>query len=209
MRKALVLILAAGLVFGSLAGPGLAKKKKAKAQAITFYLHGDQPIDDVHIADRWLNSVWHKMDENEPSGQSKSQFVTNYIGGPNTACSGNGLLPVWRGTLSGKVNGDVKLTIGTIASPGSTLEAELFPDASGGCNEAAQPPAAVAEVSPAAGQSTTEIVFENVSFEAIGSLTLQLNMNASPGQIRIFYDGADAPSSLEFKCTPTSGKSCL
>lgn len=184
------------------------KKKKAKPQDVTFYLHGELPADEAHVVDRWLNDLWHTMDGEEPSGQAKSQFVTNYVGGPNTNCSGNGLLPVWKGSLTGKVKGDVKLTIKTAASPGTTLVADLYPDASGGCNESAQPSAGNAQATVAPGQGTTELLFENVDFEAFASLTLQLNLAGSPGQVRVFYDGSDAVSMLELKCTPTTGKSC-
>ncbi len=209
MRKALIVALVSGLIAGALVGPAVAKKK-AKPQAVTLYLHGTLPAEEPSIPDRWLNNIWPTLDPTEPSGQSKSQMITNYVGGPNTNCSGNGLLPVWRGNLTGQVKGDVKFTLTTAAVPTTAIVASLYPDGTGGCNESAEAPAAQIQVDLAAGQAVTEIVFEDVDFEAIASLVLMLHIpNLTPGQARIFYDGADAPSSLEFLCTPTTQKTCV
>lgn len=211
MKKSLIVALALSLVAGALAMPAAAKKKKKKAKAVatTLYFHGNQPAGEAELTETWLDGLLHKMDTTEPEGTAKSQFVTNYVGGPNTNCSGNGLLPVWKGDLVGTVKGDVTVELHTMATPAATLVASLYPDASGGCNESAQPFAAETEVAVAPGQSVTEIVFEDVSFQSFGSLAIQFHMApTSPAQVRIFYDGADAASSLTLSCTPTSGKAC-
>ena len=210
MKKILVAALAVGLVAGSLAAPSFAgKKKKTKAVTQTLYFHGNQPAGEAEINETWLDGILHKMDTTEPSGTMKSQFVTNYVGGPNTNCSGNGLLPVWKGDLVGNVSGDLKIELHTLASPGSTLVASLYPDASGGCNESAQPFAAQETVDVAPGQSVTEIVFKKVKFQSFGSLAIQFHMApTTAGQVRILYDSADTPSSVTLTCTPTSGKVC-
>ena len=208
MKKTLIVALSLSLVAGALAMPAAAKKK-AKPVSTTLYFHGNQPAGEAELVETWLDGLLHKMDTTKPEGSAKSQFVTNYVGGPNTNCSGNGLRPVWKGDLVGTVTGDVTVELHTMATPASTLVASLYPDASGGCNEAAQPFAAQTEVEVAPGQNVTEIVFEDVSFQSFGSLAIQFHMApATPGQVRIFYDGADSASSLTLSCTPTSGKAC-
>lgn len=211
MKKTLIVALSLSLIAGALAMPASAKKKKKKAKAVstTLYFHGNQPAGEAEINETWLDGLLHKMDTTEPTGTTKSQFVTNYVGGPNTNCSGNGLLPVWKGDLVGVVKGDVTVELHTLSSPASTLVASLYPDASGGCNEAAQPFAAQTEVAVAPGQAVTEIVFEDVNFQSFGSLAIQFHMApATPGQVRILYDSPDAASNLTVSCTPTSGKAC-
>src|SRR5688500_10510835 len=115
MKKTFLLIAAGALAVGALVGPAAAKK--AKPQAVSFVLHGTQPAGEAQMDETWLNSNWMTMDTTEPTAaEPKSMFVTNYMRGPNTDCDGNGLLPVWRGTMTGKVKGDVTLTLHTIAT---------------------------------------------------------------------------------------------
>lgn len=215
MRKIIVVALAATVVVGAIAAPATAgKKKKPKApaaQTVTYYLHGSQPAGEAEISETWLNDAWMKMDGTEPAGsQTRSIFVTNYVRGPNSNCDGNGLLPVWKGELSGTVSGPIKLTLHTMATPGAVIDVRLFSDPTGGCNEAAQPP--VAEqigVAVPAGQAVTEVVFEDVTpFSPVASMAIQFNASllqttpggplTHPGQVRILYDSTTAPTSLEF-----------
>jgi hypothetical protein len=156
----------------------------------------------------------NEMSQEEPEGATpKSQFVTNYAGGPNARCDGNGLIgTVWRGDLSGTVKGDITLTLHTAATPGAKLSVTLWPDDAGACaasGEEGPVPAAAVEVVPAPGQTATEVVFEGVNFTAARSLVLQVaSAAASPGQTRVFFDSASHPSNMDFKCTPSSGKTC-
>lgn len=137
MKKFVLALTALALIAAPLAGPAAA----GKAKKVTLYLHGTEQFGEAELPTTWLDSAWMKMDTTKPSGgQPKSMFVTNYVGGPNTNCSGNGLLPLWRADLKGAVKGTVTLNLHTIATPGATVVANLYPDASGGCNEAAQRP---------------------------------------------------------------------
>ena len=145
-------------------------------------------------------------DSTKPSAaEPKSMFVTNYLVGPNTACSGNGLLPTWRANLKGTVRGDVKITLHTIGSPAAPMNVELFPDGAGGCESdlgstGYMPPAAAQTVQVPPGPGVTEVVFEDVNFKVLGSLVLQLSIPggpANPYQVRVLYDSSSFASSIE------------
>ncbi|MGH2730966.1 MAG: hypothetical protein ACRDJI_10225, partial [Actinomycetota bacterium] len=194
---------------GSLAMPAEAKKKKKKPPpapvATTLYLHGNQPLGEAELPETWVDAIWHVMDATEPAdGQAKSQFVTNYAGGPNPECSGNGLFPVWKGEISGTIVGDVKVTLHTVATPAAQINVELFADANGGCNDMAQPASAAAVVDVAPGQAVTEVVFEGVNIPVAGSIVLQLEsiIPGAPTQTRVFYDSSAMASSIQFGILP-------
>jgi hypothetical protein len=208
--KRLAALLAVTCVAAAFVAPAdAAKKKKAKTFKHTIYLHGTQQAGEAEIPDAWLSDLWMNMDAEKPgSGAPKSMFVTNYVGGPNTNCSGNGLLPVWQGAMKGTVKGNVTLELHTVASPAASLEARLYPDASGGCNESAAPPAASAIVEVAPGQSVTKVTFKKVNFKVLSRMVLQLNMAGAPtpGQVRVLYDSDTAASSVSFTCIK---KKCL
>ena len=215
MKRTLVLVMAIGLVFGAVAS---AEAAKAKPKNVTLYLHGVQPFGEADLPDTWVSSAWYTMDPTKPSDATpKSMFVTNYLVGPNTACSGNGLLPTWRGALSGSVKGDVTVTLHTIGSPAAQMQVDLFADGTGGCESdlgstGFVPPVASAQVAVPPGPGTTEVVFEDVNFKTQGSLVMMLSIPgapANPYQVRVLYDGADFESAVELKCAPTSGKSCV
>lgn len=196
----------AGLLASSLAAPAIAAKKTT-----TFFLHGKgpvKPVQEAYINESWLDDIWFTMDSTEPTaGEPSSVFVTNYVRGPNTDCDGNGLLPVWKGTYSGKFKGDVKVTLHTIATPLAPLVVSLYADPTGTCSADATPvtdaseapkPVAQTEVEVAPGPGVTEITFKKVKFQAIGSLALQLHIPnlTTPGQIRVLFDSVDYPSSM-------------
>lgn len=215
MRKTIVVALALGLIASAFAyAPAQAGKKKAVKT--TLYLHGTQQVGEAELPDTWLNSLWFPMDTTEPSGElPKSMFVTNYVAGPNTACSGNGLLPTWKGTFAGTVKGDMTVTLHTVATPATKLKVELFPDGSGGCDSdlgstGYAPPAASASVDVAPGPATTEVKFEDVNFRAGAWLVLMLSIDGAPhpGQVRVLYDAPGYDSKIEMTCTPLAGKKC-
>jgi hypothetical protein len=215
MKKSIVIMLVLGLIAGAMAfAPAQAGKKKAVAT--TLYLHGRAPVGEADLPDTWTSSLWFAMDPTEPADPTpKSMFVTNYVGGPNTACSGNGLLPTWKGALAGAVKGDLTVTLHTVATPATALNVELFPDGSGGCDSdlgstGYAPPAAAATVDVPPGPGVTEVKFENVNFKAAASLVMMLSIGNGPhpGQVRVLFDGADYGSKIEFKCVPSSGKKC-
>jgi hypothetical protein len=214
MKRTLILLLIFGLVVGAVATAEAGKKKKPVVT--NLYLHGTQPVGEAELPDTWISSAWMAMDSTTPDGSSpKSMFVTNYFGGPNTACSGNGLLPTWKGALSGTVKGDIKLTLHTIGSPAAVMQIDVFPDGVGGCDSAVSmdyvPPAATAIVDVPPGPGVTEVVFEDANFKAVGSLVLMLSIPggpANPYQVRVLYDGAGFESGFKFSCIPARGKSC-
>lgn len=201
MRRAIVLALVMALAVGSLSAAEAAKKKKP----ITFYLHGTSHAGEADLQETWLASAWHTMDEKEPDGAApKSMFVTNYLVGPNPQCSGNGLLPTWKGEFRGKVKGNIKVLLHTISSPAAQLSVELYADAVGGCTQESLgvddyvPPVAEAVVTPDPGHAETEVLFENVKFKAEANITLMLHIvGPSPAQVRVLYDSPDMASSVE------------
>lgn len=214
MKKSIVVALVLGLVAGALAAPATAKKKKPKPQQVTLYLHGNDDVGELEYVNA---GDFQKMDTEEPSGsQAKSRFATNYILGPNTECSGNALLPTWRGTLSGNVVGDLKVTLHTVSTPAAQLSVELYADGDGGCNSAAlgveeyTPAVAEQVVDVAPGPAVTEVVFEKVKFKTIATLVLMVHIqpvaqNRSPHQVRLLYDGAAQASMVELTCVPPKG----
>lgn len=216
MKRFFVLFLALGLVAGSIATADA--KKKAKPVAATLYLHGTSDAGEAEMADNVAGGLFMMMDTTKPDAATpKSMFVTNYIVGPNTMCSGNGLLPTWKGTLAGTVKGDLTVTLNTIGSPAAVMQVDIFPDGTGGC-EAGElgstgyvPPVASTVVDVPPGPGVTEVKFENVNFKAIGSLVLMLSIPgapANPYQVRVLYDGAGFESSIQLSCAPSTGKSC-
>lgn len=206
MRRALIIALAAGLVAGSLAGPAVAQKKKKKPKkpaAVELFLHGRGPVTEAYMHETWLDSNWMSMDNKKPTAaQPSSMFVTNYVGGPNTNCDGNGLLPVWKGDFAGKFKGNVTVKLHTIATPAASMNVALYADPTGTCSSAATgseapPPVATEAVAVPSGPGVTEVTFKGVSFASIGSLALQLHMvGPSPAQVRVLFDGASHPSSV-------------
>lgn len=214
MKKLILLGLTMGLLVSSLGAPAGAAKKKAKPVAMTMFLHGTDASGEAE----YPNGVFKKMDATEPTDATpKSMNATNYGVGPNTACSGNNLLPTWSGALAGTVKGDVKAFINTISAPATTLRFELFADGTGGCDSSLGstgyvPPAAFATVDVAPGPAETEVLFEDVNFKSFANLVLMVSVEGTgsggPGQSRLFYDSPEFASRLELSCTPTSGKSC-
>jgi hypothetical protein len=170
----------------------------------TLYLHGRQPVGEAEMPDTWVDSNWMSMDSTKPADPApKSMFVTNYVGGPNTQCSGNGILPVWKGLVSGTATGTVTVTLNTVATPAAKLNVELYPDGAGGCESSLGstgyiPPAAAQVVDVAPGPGVTTVTFKNVKLKMIQSLVLQLSIiSPSPAQVRVLYDSASFPSSVQ------------
>lgn len=223
MKKLLIAGLAAGLLASSFVSPATAGKKKARPVATTLFLHGTEKFGEMEsfslLADAYL-----KMDTKAPAGSdTKSKGITNYGIGPNTRCAGNTLFPTYIGDLRGKVTGDVKVSLNTLASPGAAVEVRIWPDvASLACdsatgNEYIEPAGSVVVPLPP-GQGKVEAVIEGVDFTAVSGLMLQvspatIDVNGTPRPLppffgRLLYDSEAAPSSISFSCTPSSGKTC-
>jgi hypothetical protein len=216
MKKLFVIALLVGLVASAIGTPAIAAKKKKKPIKMTYYLHGNDVVGETYLN---AEQTYMKMDSSKPTGsEPKSIFVTNYVVGPNTACSGNGLLPTWQGLVAGSMTGTLTVTLHTVSTPATKLKVEVFPDGTGGCdggalgNSGYVPPAAVSSVDVAPGPAETKVVFKNVKFKTLGHMLLQLSIDPAPlptgpQQVRVLYDTADFASSVAFSCTP-KGKKC-
>jgi hypothetical protein len=222
-------IVMIGLLVGAVAVPAEAgKKKKAKPVATKLFLHGASPIGESDsfsvVADTYL-----PMDKTEPAGsEPKSKFITNYIVGPNTACAGNNLFPVWSGQVIGTIKGDIKVTLHTVGTPGP-VEIRVWPDVGSSLCDTDNPvspsdayvdPAGAVTVDLPPGQAATEAVIKGVNFQAKSTLVIQVSPTVavdlpSPGGSllnpfvsRLLYDTPEVASSIEFTCIPATGKSC-
>jgi hypothetical protein len=224
MKKLLALALTSGLFVGAMVGaPAHAAKKPVKT---AFYLHGVEQLGEAEslpvVADGYL-----KMDPTKPtSTDAKSKLITNYVVGPNATCAGNNLFPVWIGTMSGRIKGDMKLTFSSLGTPGP-VEVRVWGDVlSQACDSAATSTfdypdpngSVVVDLPP--GPGTVEAVIKDVDFKVTTALMLQVSPVVlvdvpdpggyvlSPFVNRIFYDATDYLSVLEFSCIPAAGKSC-
>lgn len=211
MKRTLVLFLALGLVFGAIS---TAEAKKAKPVKTTLYLHGTEMLGEVDMANNF-GVGYNKMDPTAPDGLApKSWGISAWAGTPWNDCAGMFILPVWTSPLVGRVKGDLKVSLYSVNGP-SSVQIQIWPDVGSqtcATNDLAEgtyvEPAAQATVDLAVGAGLTEVVIEDVDFKALGSLMLQIRPTGPfPG--RLLYDGADFASSIEFMCTPKSGKSCV
>jgi hypothetical protein len=202
MKKLILLLAGLAVLVSSLAAPAVA----AKTKVTTLYLHGKAPAQEIYINEMWVDSIWMTMDGTEPTKPDPaSMFVTNYVRGPNTDCDGNGLLPVWKGDFAANFKGTAKVTLHTIATPATTMVVSLYRDPTGTCTSnlptgasTAPKPVAQTEVEVAPGPGVTEIVFKKLKFKSMAGLALQLHIpNMTPGQVRVLFDSADYPSSLQ------------
>lgn len=213
MRRVISILLVSGIMFGAVASAEAAKKKPVP---VTLYLHGTETVGEIDLANNF-GSAYLKMDPTEPAEAApRSRPFTTWVGDPQmwNDCAGSALLPVWTGALSGKVVGDIKVTLHTASAPKDVL-VQIWPDlmtqtcASNDLAEGDYPkPAAEATASLPAGPGETEVVIKNVKFDAIGSLMVQLTpVGPLPG--RVLYDSPDFSSRIELTCIPRSGKSCV
>ena len=180
----------------------------------TWYLHGVQPVGEAEIPDSVLSSLYMPMDATAPTaGQPKSMQIINYLAGPNTHCSGNGLFPVWSGQVTGQIVGNLTLKLDVAALTANTggptgpyLSIRVFPDASSGCNDAYVEPAAKATVHLDAGLQTATVTIPNPNgFAVQESLAVMISsVDGGPGTwtapygARVLYDSTDHASSLSF-----------
>lgn len=214
MRRVISMLLVFGLMFGAVASAEAAKKSK-KAVPVTLYFHGTETVGEVDLVSNFALG-YSKMDPTEPSEPApRSRPFTTWTGDPQAwnDCAGSYLLPVWTGALSGKVVGDMKVTLHTASAPKDII-VQVWPDlasqtcASNDLGEGDYPvPAAEATATLPAGPGETKVVLENVNFKASSMLMLQiLPVGPLPG--RVLYDSPDFSSRIEFSCIPSSGKSC-
>lgn len=213
MKPLIGISLILGLVVGSVATADAAKKKPAPVE---FFFHGTEAIGEIDLVNNF-GAAYNKMDTTEPDGDvPKSITGLTWAEDPQmwNDCAGMYTLPVWTGPLSGRIVGDMKLTLHTI-SVGRPMTVEIWPDiatqtcASNDLSEGTYPePAAMARIDIPPGHSTVEYTFEDVNIKAVGSLLIQFT-SVGPAAARILYDSPDLASSLSFKCIPARGKSCV
>src|SRR5687767_9858420 len=110
MRRVISMCLVFGLMFGAIASAEAAKKKPVP---VTFYFHGTETVGEIDLANNF-GTAYLKMDPTEPAEPApRSRPFTTWVGDPQmwNDCAGHTLLPVWTGSLSGKVVGDIKVTL--------------------------------------------------------------------------------------------------
>ena len=212
MKKILATAVVLALVVGALSAPALAAKKNKKILPVTLFFHGAEILGEADMSNNLPTGAVMPMDTTEPTGtQSKSFPILDAVATPNESCSGSPLFPSWRGLLSGRVTGDVKVVFNTIASAG-TVDVELFADAgSVACNETYIEPVAETTIDLPPGTGTVEAVLEGVDFEVVGTLTVMVNPRNldAPAVGRVLYDSPADASRIELKCTPAKGaKAC-
>lgn len=174
-------------------------------EEVTWYLHGNDQIGELSYV-QTLGEI-DVMDTNEPAaGDPDSKGITNYLVGPNTNCSGNGLLPSWQGQVRGRMHA-VTVTLNTLALPGTTVDVKLFADASRGCNDSASPLTASRTVTLPEGEGEVTVDFGDLSVDVRGGMIMMIHVTnpASTSQGRVFYDSADALSRIDFLCEVPEG----
>lgn len=192
--------------------------KKAKPVKTTLFMHGSEILGEAES--NQLDTAFLPMDATKPeASEPKSKQMLNYVGGPNTACAGNTLFPVWSGALKGTVKGTMKVSIGAVATP-AAVEVRVWPDVtsllcdSGLAGTSEYPkPAATFEMTLLPGMN--EATVKGVKFKAQGSMMVQVtpvdisvgpDTVVSPSFTRVLYDSTDFPTSISFKCKPPKGK---
>jgi len=213
MKRVVSMLLILGMVFGAIASAEA--KKKVKPVTATLYFHGNETVGEVDTANNFA-VAYNKMDQTEPSGAApKSKALTTWTGEPAmwNDCAGSYLLPVWTAPVSGRIVGDIKVTLHSLAAPG-TVSIQVWPDVmTQACasNDVAEgdyaEPAAEATVDLPAGPGASEVVLKKVNFKAFAALTVMV-LPHGPVAARVLYDSPDYASSLTFSCIPKSGKTC-
>jgi hypothetical protein len=211
--KRLARLCLAVVVLLSLAVPVLAEEEET-VEPIDYalYLTGEQQISELELPSRWPSGSYRQMSEDEPtSSDAKGLWVTNYAAGPNTNCSGNGLVPTWEVFFEGTITDDVTVVLHAMSAPGARLDVRLFADVgSGMCNDNYKAPIAGKVVEIGSGSDEVEIVFEGVDAVVRDNLTLMVTAGSQTSQSRLEFDSTAAPSRVEVSCIPFDGlDTCL
>lgn len=230
LRKSFILALAGGLVAGAFVAPAVAGKK-AKPVATTLYMHGTQVVGELDSSPQVADAPL-PMDPNEPAGaEPKSHGIANGLVTPNRQCAGNNLFPVFVGSVSGRIVGDMTVTLHALSTPGGNVDVRVWNDKMGLlCNSelsgSQDYPEPVAEQTVAlpAGAGAMEVTFEDLDFLATTNLMIQVSPAVAaelptpdpapddvmgPFVARVLYDSTNYPSNVTFQCIPAKGqKSC-
>jgi len=208
MRKLVALLALSALALGITApGAGARARKPVKT---SMYLHGFSPLGEVDGID-WLanGTPPMQMDGQKPEA-SEPKSMRLGTPGLNTSCTGLPAgFPTWTGTISGKIVGDAKLTLHTLATP-QNLTARLWVDVPVfSCNEAYIQPASEVIVQVPAGHGEFDVVFPKLKLKATSSILIELIGSGVHSNGRVLYDSTDMTSVLSFKCIPSKGKTCI
>ena len=195
---------------------------------VTYHMHGD---DDAAYVDENAYAAGGilPMDREAPTGDFESQSLKNYGQGPNAACAGNALFPVWSGFMGkGTVLGEAVFAFDVVGSTGGPVTIDVFVDVSAqACNEAYPEPAASATVALPAGAGRVEAALDlegvapgaylMVQVRPADSANGQPNPVPNPGapvwpgavlpldptaQGRLLYDSPDYDATLTMTCQP-------
>lgn len=206
IRKLVIVGLIGGLLATTVVMPAHAKKKKAKPVAHTLYMEGTTPFGEMEMANVPVARPGGYLQLIPEAGTGeKSMMIPNYVGGPNSECAGNSLMPVFIGEVTGTVVGDMKITFPAMATGGS-VELRVWPDITAqACNDSYIPPAGSVQIDLPSGEGTVEATIEGLKFTPQATMMVQITSlpAAPPSYGRAFY-GTEA-STIEFSCVPAKG----
>ena len=219
MKRSFGVVLMLCLSLGALVAAPAEAKKKAKAQPVTFYFHGDNFFGEQDF-ENGVSGIYRSMDTTEPTEAAPKShgLVTVGAGGtgtPNPQCAGSPFFPVWQGDVNGTVVGDIKVSLDSISLPVTKIDVRVWGMVPpfGSCDsvvgESYIEPAAELRVDVPPGAGTIEAVLKNVKFKAEGKVMIQFTpLLETPTMARVLYDSTSTISQMEFTCIPASGSSC-
>jgi len=180
-----------------------------EAVQTTMYMDGAAPIGEG-------DALGFQTLVPQASGEEKSKQILNYVGGPNNNCAGNNLFPVFVGSLSGTVTGDLAVKFDARSTPGEVL-IRVWPDVNGQfCNATYIQPARSAQAALPSGEGVVEVAIPGDPFDVGSYIMVQVSPapvtisedppvnGLSPFVARMFY-GTTA-SRVEFSCVPYIGE---
>lgn len=208
MRRILATAAVAALALSTLATTDGQELPDPVDVEMFFHGDGERYVDD-DAADP-LAAGYRSMDRDAPTTSDfESRQLVSYGVGPNTACSGNNLFPVWTGYVGrGTIVGDATVTFDAVGT-GGTAVVEIYSGISGqACNEAYVEPIATADVTLPQGLGRVEAVVDLDGFAPQFDLMVQIRPGDGPAatdpaaQARILFDGVNVPASISFTCQP-------
>ena len=219
MKRSIGVILMLCLSLGALVAAPAEAKKKAKAQPVKLYFHGENFFGEQDL-ENGVSGIYREMDTSEPTEAAPKSHGLVAVGAggngtPNPQCAGNPLFPVWQGDVSGTVVGDIKVSLDAISLPATKIDVRVWGMVPpfGSCTsqgvEAYIEPAAEVRVDVPPGAGTIQAVLKGVKFQAEGKLMIQFTpVLEGATMTRVLYDSTSTISEMEFTCIPASGSSC-
>jgi hypothetical protein len=217
MRRLTALFLMPALAAGALAFDDPSGDPPAEVPPspieYTFHLHGTDTIDETAHG---VLDPFAPMDFTPPTGTvPKSKQMLNYVGGPNTVCSGNNLFPTWIGNITGTMQGSVQVSIPAVGT-GGLVDVSIFADSQGlNCNSGTTqnyiPPLATARVAAPTGPGTITATLPVDASRARTDFSLTVMIAPAPGaaglgsptaQARVLYDATGFAATVKVTCLP-------